>query len=330
MFAMLRPKILSRTLLPVWIMMPLGTTAAAAMVRVGIFGAWAALLFLIVSVVCVYRAARRWLKPLPFVRASTWLRDLRSGRHRNDGYRRRCRLARVGCSPMTQPCLELRHLQAAYGERVVLDDISLTLAKGEWFVLLGPNGCGKSTLLDCVAGRKTPSAGSIEICGHSLTNDSVAAKMRMGYGCAPEVLPPLLTARQCLEIHAAAKRLSSVGEDLLELADELRFTPYWNSFVDILSLDWQKLAVLLALVGDPKLILLDEAFNGLDPESAQILKRSWTAPGSSVAAPRCCSRPIRSTSWNIMPIGRRCSLTGACNASGSHRISRNYAPQAND
>jgi ABC-2 type transport system ATP-binding protein len=176
---------------------------------------------------------------------------------------------------MTQPCLELRHLQAAYGERVVLDDISLTLAKGEWFVLLGPNGCGKSTLLDCVAGRKTPSAGSIEICGHSLTNDSVAAKMRMGYGCAPEVLPPLLTARQCLEIHAAAKRLSSVGEDLLELADELRFTPYWDSFVDILSLGTrQKLAVLLALVGDPKLILLDEAFNGLDPESAQILKRN--------------------------------------------------------
>jgi hypothetical protein len=65
MFAMLRPKVLSRTLLPVLIMMPLGTTAAAAMVRLGIFGAWGALLFLIVSVACVYRAARRWLKPLP-------------------------------------------------------------------------------------------------------------------------------------------------------------------------------------------------------------------------------------------------------------------------
>jgi hypothetical protein len=65
MFAMLRPKTLSRTLLPVLIMMPLGTTAAAAMVWVGIFGAWAALLFLVVSVVHVFQAARRWLKPLP-------------------------------------------------------------------------------------------------------------------------------------------------------------------------------------------------------------------------------------------------------------------------
>ena len=61
---------------------------------------------------------------------------------------------------MKQLRLELRHLQAAYGERVVLDDISLTLAEGEWFVLLGPNGCGKSTLLDCIAGRKTRWAGS--------------------------------------------------------------------------------------------------------------------------------------------------------------------------
>jgi len=179
---------------------------------------------------------------------------------------------------MTQPRLELRRLQAAYGERVVLDDISLTLTEGEWFVLLGPNGCGKSTLLDCVAGRKTPVAGSVEICGHSLRGDPVAAKMRMGYGCAPEALPPLLTSRQCLEIHAAAKRLSSVSEDLLELADELRFTPYWESFVDILSLGTrQKLAILLALVGDPKLILLDEAFNGLDPASAQTLKRHLTS-----------------------------------------------------
>ena len=120
--------------------------------------------------------------------------------------------------------------------------------------------------------------GFIEICGHSLKNDPVAAKLRMGYGCAPEVLPALLTARQCLEIHAAAKRLPAVNEDLLALADELRFSPYWESFVDTLSLGTrQKLAVLLALVGDPKLILLDEAFNGLDPESAQILKRHLRA-----------------------------------------------------
>jgi ABC-type multidrug transport system ATPase subunit len=175
---------------------------------------------------------------------------------------------------MTAAALELRGVKAAYGARVVLEHISLTVAAGEWFVLLGPNGCGKTTLLDCVAGRKTPAQGSIVIAGHSLAQSPLDAKLRLGYGCAPETLPQLLTARQCLEIHAGAKRLASVGADVLALAEELRLTPYFESFLDTLSLGTrQKLAVLLALLGDPALIVLDEAFNGLDPASAQILKR---------------------------------------------------------
>jgi ABC-2 type transport system ATP-binding protein len=175
---------------------------------------------------------------------------------------------------VTEFPLDIRHLVAGYGERVVLDGISLLLKPGEWFVLLGPNGCGKSTLLDCIVGRKTATAGDIIIAGHSLEHDPFAAKMRLGYGCAPDALPLLLTARQCLEIHAGAKRLPAIGNDLFELADELRLTPYWESFVDTLSLGTrQKLAVLLALVGNPNLIVLDEAFNGLDPASAQVLKR---------------------------------------------------------
>jgi ABC-2 type transport system ATP-binding protein len=173
--------------------------------------------------------------------------------------------------------LEIRGLRAGYGVRVVLEDISIALAPGDWFVLLGPNGCGKSTLLDCVAGRLAPSGGEISIGGHSLAKNSYEAKMHLGYGCAPDALPALLTSRQCLEVHAAAKS-ATIGDDLLSLADELRFMPYLESFVDTLSLGTrQKLAVLLALVGDPLLIVLDEAFNGLDPASALILKRHLRA-----------------------------------------------------
>jgi ABC-2 type transport system ATP-binding protein len=173
--------------------------------------------------------------------------------------------------------LEIRELRAGYGRRTVLENISISLAAGEWFVLLGPNGCGKSTLLDCVVGRLRPSGGEIRIGGFSLRQDPYEAKLRLGYGCAPDVLPALLTARQCLEVHAAAKE-QGLGADLLALAEELRFTPYLESFVDTLSLGTrQKLAVLLALVGDPLLIVLDEAFNGLDPSSALILKRHLRA-----------------------------------------------------
>jgi ABC-2 type transport system ATP-binding protein len=175
---------------------------------------------------------------------------------------------------VTGPHLEIRGLRAGYGPRVVIEDLSLAIGPGEWFALMGPNGCGKSTLLDCVAGRLVPAAGDIRIAGFSLLADSVNAKRQLGYGCAPETLPGLLTARQCFEVHAGAKGLSSVDAGLLDLADELKFTPYLESFVDTLSLGTrQKLSVLLCLVGDPRLIVLDEAFNGLDPASALTLKR---------------------------------------------------------
>jgi ABC-2 type transport system ATP-binding protein len=179
---------------------------------------------------------------------------------------------------MSGAILEIRGLRAGYGPRTVLENISITLFAGDWFVILGPNGCGKSTLLDCVVSRLKPSGGEICIAGHSLAKNSYQAKLQLGYACAPDALPALLTSRQCLEVHAGAKGLAVIGDELIALADELRFTPYLGSFVDTLSLGTrQKLAVLLALVGDPPLIVLDEAFNGLDPASALILKRHLRA-----------------------------------------------------
>ena len=171
---------------------------------------------------------------------------------------------------MSGTVLAIRGLRAGYGPRTVLENISVTLMAGDWFVLLGPNGCGKSTLLDCVVSRLKPSGGEICIAGHSLAKNAYEAKLQLGYGCAPDALPALLTSRQCLEVHAGAKGLAAISDDLLELAEGLRFTPYLEAFVDTLSLGTrQKLAVLLALVG--------EAFNGLDPASALVLKRHLRA-----------------------------------------------------
>lgn len=183
---------------------------------------------------------------------------------------------------MTEPLggdvLTIRNLRAGYGRRVVLENISMSLARGDWYVLLGPNGCGKSTLLDCIASRLVAGGGEIRIAGFSLAENPHAAKLRLGYACAPDALPALLTARQCLEVHAGAKGLSAIAKNLFVLAEELNFTPYLESFVDTLSLGTrQKLSVLLALVGDPELIVLDEAFNGLDPASALSVKRDLRA-----------------------------------------------------
>jgi len=175
---------------------------------------------------------------------------------------------------MTTNVLEIVGVQAKYGAREVLADVQLMIPRGEWFCLLGPNGVGKSTLLHCITGRIAPTAGEILICGESILQRPMQAKRKLGAACATEQLPGLLTGRQCLEVYAQAKELADIDADVLELADALRFMPYLDQFVDTYSLGTrQKLCVLLALLGNPDLIVLDEAFNGLDPASAMVLKQ---------------------------------------------------------
>jgi len=186
---------------------------------------------------------------------------------------------------MTSIVLDIRDVHARYGKLEVLRGVTLQIRTGQWFCLLGPNGVGKSTLLHCVAGRLVPSAGDILVCGHSVHTQTLDAKRRLGFGCAPEQLPGLLTGRQCLEVYANAKAIERIDPDVLELGEALKFNPYLDRFVDTYSLGTrQKLCVLLALLGEPTLIVLDEAFNGLDPASALIVKRHLQ---QRLAANRC-------------------------------------------
>jgi ABC-2 type transport system ATP-binding protein len=184
-----------------------------------------------------------------------------------------------------RPVLEVRSLHAGYDRRPVLAGVDLEISRGEWLALLGPNASGKTTLLHCIAGMLLPSAGSICLCGHPLRHDALGAKRQLGFGCAPEGLPALLTGRQCLEVYAAAKSLAAIDAGVLELAEQFAFMDMLDRFVGAYSLGTkQKLAVLLALLGEPALVVLDEAFNGLDPASALLLKKHLRA---RVSAGRC-------------------------------------------
>jgi ABC-2 type transport system ATP-binding protein len=174
---------------------------------------------------------------------------------------------------MSEAVLSIERVKAGYGKRTILRDINLSIAQGEWCTLLGPNGVGKTTLLQAVVGRVACESGKISIAGHALAQNRVDALRALGFAAAPDRLPNLLTGRQCLETYAAAKECGEVDASVLELAQELRFARYLDQFVDTYSLGTrQKLCILLALVGAPKLLVLDEAFNGLDPASALTLK----------------------------------------------------------
>ena len=175
---------------------------------------------------------------------------------------------------MSPPTLELSNLSAGYDKRSVLTDVSVRIERGEWFCVLGPNGVGKSTLLQCVAGRIQTTHGDVLIDGRSVARDPTGAKRGLGYACAPEELPELLTGRQCLEVYASAKGLCRVDPDVALLAERLRFRGWLDRCVDTYSLGTrQKLCILLALLGAPSLVVLDESFNGLDPASSLIVKR---------------------------------------------------------
>ncbi len=176
---------------------------------------------------------------------------------------------------MRAPVLQVEAVQARHGHRPVLggntadEGIRLRLDAGEWLALIGPNGCGKTTLLRCIAGIHPLHAGHIRVLGHDLRTQPLQAKDGLGMAIAPEALPALLSARECLQLFAAARGLRTVPQASLDLLEALGFMPWLDWRVGSLSLGGrQKLGIALGLMGEPPLLLLDEPLNGLDLRSA--------------------------------------------------------------
>lgn len=186
---------------------------------------------------------------------------------------------------MTSAALQIDQLVAGYADRRVINRLSLNIKRGQWLAVVGANGSGKSTLLDCISGRHRFDSGGIVVDGHPLLGDGIAAKSRIGYAVAADALPAVLTGNQCLSIHAQAKQLDGIDDETRQLAIDLRLQPRLDEPVSLYSYGTrQKLGVLLALLGEPALIVLDESFNGLDPASGLILKKHLRA---RVNARRC-------------------------------------------
>ena len=176
--------------------------------------------------------------------------------------------------------LEVSGLDKSLGGKPVLRGLAFNLQAGEFAGLIGPNGSGKSTLMRCLCGVLPADAGRIVIEGHVLGDDPRAARHRLGYAVDPALLPAELDGRQCLELVAQARGLAAVPVDSFNLARQLGLDRYLDAIVASYSLGTrQKLSVVLALLGQPPLLLLDESLNGLDPISALALKEhlAWLA-----------------------------------------------------
>ncbi|EHP69275.1 MAG: ABC transporter ATP-binding protein [Metallosphaera yellowstonensis] len=160
-------------------------------------------------------------------------------------------------------CIRVAHVSKRYGEVVVLDNLSFDIPCQERYSLLGPNGAGKSTTMKILAGLAKPDSGEVKIMGWD--PESLEAKRVLGY--LPEDALPYrnLSVRENLEYIASLRELSD-GEYMVEtLLDRLGLRQYERVQAGKLSRgNLQKLAIALAIIHSPKVLLLDEPLNYLD------------------------------------------------------------------
>ena len=205
---------------------------------------------------------------------------------------------RRGC--LVASCIEVQYVTKSYGKTVALDDVSFSIPCGERYALLGPNGAGKSTTLRLLVGLLKPDTGTIRIDSHEPF--SPEAKSTLGY--LPEDATPYrtLSVRENLEYIAALRGVRDVADATNRFLDELSLREYERAKVGKLSRgNMQKLSIALALVHDPKVVLLDEPLNYLDiPTQERVFKMLKSLDSTQIVSTHIMSIATRLTNKVLM------------------------------
>ena len=163
---------------------------------------------------------------------------------------------------MNEPSVRVKNLTKSFGNRRVVDDLSFDVQKGEVFALLGHNGAGKSTTIDLILGLKAQDGGSAEILGMEAAKHRKQVFERVGVQLQNTRYQPNITVEEaCIEYAS----LYAQPADYPQLLERFGLGALKKSFVSKLSGgERQKLSVVLALIGDPEIVFLDELTTGLD------------------------------------------------------------------
>jgi ABC-2 type transport system ATP-binding protein len=164
-----------------------------------------------------------------------------------------------------RPAVEVAHLRKTYGTLVAVDDVSFTVAEGEIFGILGPNGAGKTTAIECAIGLRRPDAGTIRLLGLDPHADPDQVREIVGVQLQSGALPAKLRVGEILEEYRSFYRDPA---DVAELLDVLGLAAKRGDYYRSLSGGQrQRLSIALALIGRPRIAVLDEMTTGLDPKA---------------------------------------------------------------
>jgi ABC-2 type transport system ATP-binding protein len=161
--------------------------------------------------------------------------------------------------------IEVSNLTKRYGGRAAVDGVSFSVEEGEIFGILGPNGAGKTTTVESIAGLRTPDGGTIKVLGLDPRRDRDQLRSLVGVQLQESELPERMTVREALDLFASFYEEPADTRALiadLGLEDK-RDTAYRN----LSGGQKQRLSIALALVGRPRIAILDELSTGLDPQA---------------------------------------------------------------
>ena len=176
--------------------------------------------------------------------------------------------------------LKIDHLTKTFGDKRAVDDLSLHIQPGEIYGFIGHNGAGKTTTLKCVTGLLKADSGEITVGGISKKDDPLACKRMIAYIPDNPDLYDFMTGIQYLNFVADIYGVSAEDREnrIREYADSFELTKDLAGAISSYSHGMkQKLAIISALIHDPKLVIMDEPFVGLDPIAAHVLKEHMRA-----------------------------------------------------